>query len=195
MSGESLPTADNAVAELLLWVGMRGLVERGDFERRWSAAKLKRQLIDEGLLQLDGEFVFLTAEGDADLTTRLRQLAAGLPGLDTFFADFEALDKEFKLLATDWQQVRPRAEDDPDGLMSVVERWIALDRRFQDAIERSPAAAQLLAEYVPLLQAARGGFEAGDWDRLTGIGENSYHSVWYAVHEVLLRSLGKERTE
>jgi hypothetical protein len=195
-SGKGLAGSAGEVADLLLWVGMRGFVDRSELERRGSAADLLPQLVAEGLLQLDGEFVLLTIEGDNDLTVRLRRLAAvDLTGLAAFFSRFEGMDKELKFLATDWQSVRPRAEDDPDALMRIVEGWIALDGRLQAAVADSAAAARLLATYVQLLSAARRAFDDGDWDRFTGIGENSYHSAWYAMHEVLLRALGKERTE
>ncbi len=195
-SGKGLAGTAGEVADLLLWVGMRGFVDRSELERRGSAAELLPQLVAEGLLQFDGDFVLLTPEGDSDLTVRLRRLAAfDLAGLGAFFSRFDEMDKELKFLATDWQNIRPGAEDDPDALMRVVEGWIALDGRIQAAVAGSAAAAQLLAAYVQLLSAARRGFDDGDWDRFTGIGENSYHSAWYAIHEVLLRALGKERTE
>jgi hypothetical protein len=193
MSSNGLMEADRIVAQLLLWVGMRGFVERSDLERRWSAAEPLPRLADEGLLQIDGEFVFLTPEGDAELTDLLRRLMGGDLGLDTFFTTFEEMDRELKQLATDWQSIREQADEDPDGLMNVVERWVELDGRLRKAVALSPAAAQVLAAYLPVLEAARQAFDDGAWDRFTGVREDSYHSVWYAMHEVLLRALGKAR--
>jgi hypothetical protein len=195
-SGEGVAATAREVADLLLWVGMRGFVERSELERRGTVAELLPRLVADGLLQLDGEFVLLTPEGDSDLTVRLRQLAeVDLTGLGAFFSRFEEMDKELKFLATDWQNIRPRAEEDPDALMTIVERWIALDGKLKTAVAESPSATRLLAAYVQLLSAARRGFDDGDWDRFTGIGEDSYHSAWFAMHEVLLRALGVERTK
>jgi len=193
-SGEGVGATAQEVADLLLWIGMRGFVDRSELERRGAAAELLPRLVADGLLQLDGEFVLLTPEGDSDLTIRLRRLAeVDQTGLGAFFSRFEEMDKELKFLATDWQNIRPRAEDDPDALMTVVERWIALHGRLKVAVAGSSSAARLLAARVELLSAARRGFDDGDWDRFTGIGEDSYHSAWFAMHEVLLRALGMER--
>lgn len=194
-SGEGLVEGDRDLASLLLWVGIRGLVERGDLERRWPAARPLPRLADDGLLQLDGEFVLLTPKGDAELTARLRRSAAGeVAGLARFFTAFEEMDREFKLLATDWQSLRPRVNEDPDALMGVLEGWAALDGRLREAVAGSPAANRLLAAYLPPLEAARRAFDDGDWDMFTGVGEQSYHSVWYLIHETLLRALARERT-
>jgi hypothetical protein len=195
LSGERLVEGDRDLAALLLWVGVRGFVERGDLERRWPAARPLPRLANDGLLQLDGEFVLLTPKGDAELTAGLRRSAAGdVAGLARFFTAFAEMDLELKQLATDWQSLRPRVADDPDALMGVIERWAALDGRLREAVAGSSAANRLLAAYLPPLEAARSAFDGGDWNMFTGVGEDSYHSIWYLMHETLLRALARERT-
>jgi hypothetical protein len=195
LSGERLVEGDGDLAALLLWVGVRGFVERGDLERRWPAARPLPRLANDGLLQLDGEFVLLTPKGDAELTARLRRSAAGdVAGLAGFFNAFEEMDLELKQLATDWQSLRPLVDEDPDALMGIIERWAALDGRLREAVAGSSGANRLLAAYLPPLEAARSAFDGGHWDMFTGVGEDSYHSIWYLMHETLLRALARERT-
>ena len=181
-------------ADILLWIGMKGLADATELHERWRAEKVK-ELVTEDLLQVDGDFALLTPAGEAFLTARLHDRAGGnIAELELFLSQFEEMDAQFKALATEWQRLRSNADDDPDALMRVVERWTELDQRVQRAVVDSPPASALLAAFLPSLTNARHSFNEGDWDSFTGVGEGSYHSLWFAIHEVLLRALGRQRT-
>lgn len=188
------PTADDRVHELLLWVAVRGFVDRHELELRWEAAAPLPRLVDAGLLQLDGQFVLVTPSGESELSAALESLVGkDRVGLETFYTTFEELDRELKALATEWQELRSRPEEDPDRAVDVAERLAELDLQLREAVALSSAAERLLGSHLPLLDSARQAFEGGDWDSLTGVAEDSYHSAWYAMHETLLRALGKQR--
>jgi hypothetical protein len=188
------PAVEDQVQELLLWVAVRGFVDQHELQVRWEHAPPIPRLVETGLLQMDGEFVLVTPAGESQLSAGLESLVGDdRVGLDSFYTAFEELDRELKALATEWQELRSRPDEDPDRVVDVAERWAEVDRQLRQAMSHSSAAGRLLGSYLPLLRSARQGFEDGDWDRLTGVSEDSYHSAWYAMHETLLRALGKQR--
>jgi hypothetical protein len=185
---------DDRVQELLLWMAVRGFVDRRELQTRWEHAAPIPRLVEAGLLEEDGEFVLVTPTGESRLSAALESLVGqDRVGLEGFYTAFEELDREFKALATEWQGLRSRPEEDPDRVVDVAERLAQLDQQLRQAVSLSSAAGRLLGSYLPLLDGARQAFEVGDWDRLTGVAEDSYHSAWYAMHETLLRALGKQR--
>ncbi|MBJ7600982.1 MAG: hypothetical protein DLM67_18330 [Candidatus Nephthysia bennettiae] len=194
-SGKPASAALNdQVRELLLWVAVRGFVDKYELQMRWEHAAPIRHLVEVGLLGVDGGFVLVTPRGESQLSAALESLVGkDRVGLEGFYTAFEELDRELKALATEWQELRARPEEDPDRVVDVAERWAELDQQLRRAVVLSSAAGRLLGSYLPLLDSARQAFEGGDWDRLTGVAEDSYHSAWYAMHETLLRALGKQR--
>ena len=53
----------------------------------------------------------------------------------------------------------------------------------------------LLERYLHRLDAAYDNVLAGDLDYLSGARVDSYHTVWFELHEDLLRMLGRAREE
>lgn len=188
-----------AVTELLLRVMTRGVIDRAT-ARAWSGGldiddRAISMLVAEGVLAEDDEFLYVTEAGDQRLT---RGLCAQVPpgdsdALAAFADEFTALDTTVKVALTAWQLAQ--RENDPQGQLAAVEQWLDADRRLQEAADRSGVATRLFGRYLDRLEDARQAVLAGQTEQLSGAGENSYHSTWFLLHEILLRSLGRERRE
>ena len=60
-------------------------------------------------------------------------------------------------------------------------------------IDRLAGCLERFDRYGPRLQAAVAKIEAGDLDWFTRPLIDSYHTVWFELHEDLLSTLGRER--
>ncbi|WP_448388363.1 PEP-utilizing enzyme [Microbacterium aurum] len=104
----------------------------------------------------------------------------------TEYERFLAPNAEFKQLASDWQagrneDTRARLDAVHSAVLSVLGGLSSTDSRFD--------------RYAVRLSAAADRFRSGDDDALTKPLTDSYHDVWMELHEDLLATTGKERTE
>ena len=183
-----------AATDLLLTIMTKGVVE----SRAWSEGAhghLVSTLVAEGALAEDQGFLYLTDVGDERLSHSLQAQVTpeDHDGLAAFADEFTSLDAEVKAALTAWQ--RAQRDSDPDGQVAAIERWLDADRRLADAADRSGAVRRSFGRYLDRLQEARESVLAGQPDRLSGADDNSYHNLWFLLHEVLLRSLGRKRRE
>ena len=183
-----------AATDLLLTIMTTGVVE----SRAWSEGahrQLVSTLVAEGALAEDQGFLYLTDMGDERLSHSLQAQVTpeDHDGLAAFADEFTSLDAEVKAALTAWQ--RAQRDNDPDGQVGAIERWLDADRRLADAADRSEAVRRSFGRYLDRLQEARESVLAGQPDRLAGADDNSYHNLWFLLHEVLLRSLGRKRRE
>lgn len=136
-----------------------------------------------------------------------RLLAAELDGrgaraaVEGAYSRFLGLNGELLSICTDWQVVEIDGEavlndhDDPDRDEAVLGR---LDRLHRDAVpvtDDLAATLERFAGYTGRLAAARERVRAGEHDWLTKPMIDSYHTVWFELHEDLLATLGRERSQ
>jgi hypothetical protein len=183
--------------ELLLRILMRGVVD-ADSARKISAeagldAAALDHLIAAGALTDDEGFLYLTEAGDHRLTEDLHaRLGPGEESSLAAFADeFSVLDVELKSAITAWQ--RAISEEDPDRQVEAAERWLDTDSRLREATERAQVPARVFGSCLARLESARQRVLDGHPDELSGPQDTSYHSVWFLLHEMLLRTLKRER--
>jgi hypothetical protein len=114
---------------------------------------------------------------------------------------FEAVNKELKRLITDWQTIEvggqrvandhsDRAHDE-----AIIDRLGDLHERVDAALEALAAGLPRLSIYAKKLLAALEKAEDGEIEWVSGAKIESYHTVWFELHEDLLRILGRERGE
>ena len=130
---------------------------------------------------------------DADVERALGSGAA--------YERFERINRELLRLFTDWQMMPaggervPNDHSDPDYDRDIVDRLGALHERALKPLERFQALDPRLGEYIRRLESAYDKVLAGDHDWVSGARIDSYHTVWFELHEDLLRMLGREREE
>lgn len=118
------------------------------------------------------------------------------------YRDFLGLNTTMLGVCTDWQlRRRPDGSQpindhtDPDYDASVIARLHEVDDAVQPVCARLAAALDRYAGYGRRLAEARRRLDDGDTDWFTKPVIDSYHTVWFELHEDLLCTLGIERSK
>lgn len=141
-----------------------------------------------------------TAEGrtlHAELVVRELEESGARPDVDAGYRRFLGLNDVLKQVCTTWQLRDGELNDHTDP---AYDRKV-IDDLLQVHLEIEPVSRDLhqaLERYLPyggrLARAARR-VDAGDHDWFTGVTIDSYHTVWFQLHEDLLVTLGIDRSE
>ncbi len=140
------------------------------------------------------------AEGERLLALQLD--AAGCrEELEAVYSDFLPLNAEVLEVCTDWQVVRrdggssPNDHSDPAHDRSVLERLGDLHHRTRPLLARATALLERFGGYEPRLATALDHTLAGRTEWFTRPTIDSYHTVWFELHEDLLATLGRRRSD
>lgn len=115
------------------------------------------------------------------------------------YARFERINTELKHLITDWQMVdvgaqkvrNDHANQDYDA--RVLDRLGDLHERTTPILTAMSQRVPRLGIYQRKLENALERAEAGATQWVSDAKLESYHTVWFEMHEDLLRILGRER--
>lgn len=138
---------------------------------------------------------------DAKLCSKELGEGALRHSIQTLYESFLRLNSEVLEICTDWQLYRrpgtealvPNTHDDADYDATVVLRLGDVDQLAQPICEELGSHLSRLRKYGPRLAFARERVEAQFYDWLTKPTIDSYHSVWFQLHEDLLATLGIAR--
>jgi hypothetical protein len=117
------------------------------------------------------------------------------------YARSERINRELLQLFTEWQmmpvgkETMPNDHSDPAYDDRIIDRLGALHERAERPLQDFAALEPRFREYVRRLDAAYDKTLAGQHDFVSGAKVDSYHTVWFELHEDLLRTLGREREE
>jgi len=114
----------------------------------------------------------------------------------TLYEEFDAPNGALKALMTRWQL---KADDVPndhgdaeyDG--AVIDDLVRLDAKFQPLLSRVVAAVPRLGHYPDRLCTALTRVRAGDHSWFARPLVDSYHTVWFELHEELIGLAGLSR--
>ncbi|MGF1667300.1 MAG: transcriptional regulator [Acidimicrobiia bacterium] len=163
-----------------------------------------RALTERGLLsRLEGVFGGwgLTDEGrvaDADWVLAELEAADARGDVEAAYGEFLGLNPKLLQICSDWQMLTVAGTSilndhrDPDYDAGVVDRLIKLDRSAQRILESLCGRLSRFGSYRNRLTANLERVMAGETDRLAD-NLDSYHTVWFHLHEDLLATLGRER--
>jgi hypothetical protein len=124
------------------------------------------------------------------------------PAATEAYERFERINRKLLELFTDWQMV-PAAggeriandHSDADYDAGIVDRLGDQHERAEKVLDSFAELAPRLSIYKERLDAAYDKVLAGDHDWVSAVRIDSYHTVWFELHEDLLRMLGREREE
>jgi len=131
--------------------------------------------------------VYADARADGDLTAAYER--------------FEKVNTELLALFTDWQtmdaggQRVPNDHSDPDYDRGIIDRLGRLHERAERVVGACADSQPRLRRHLERLEEAYDKVLAGDIDYVSGVRIDSYHTVWFELHEDLLRMLGRTRQE
>jgi hypothetical protein len=124
------------------------------------------------------------------------------PAATETYERFEKINRELLSLFTDWQMVPsaggervPNDHSDADYDTGVIDRLGAQHERAERVLDSFAALEPRLGLYKERLDEAYDKALAGEQEWVSGARIDSYHTVWFELHEDLLRMLGREREE
>jgi len=159
------------------------------------------RLTESGLL-VDGATLRISPRGRARLETLLDEERQGIDSaaMAAAYHEFRSVNTDFKALATDWQlkggpEGRPNAHDDAEYDAAVLTRLDEVHARVVPIIEAAATQLPRLNAYPAKLLAALDKVKAGETAWLTQPLIDSYHTVWFELHEELIGAVGLTREE
>ncbi len=188
---------------LLQAVRLRGRVRAADLaatldEDAAAVDSTVRELTEAGLL-VDGSTVRLSPAGRARLTELLADERGSID--DESFArtydEFRSVNREFKSLVSQWQlrDGEPNDHADADYDAAVLSRLDDVHRSVLPILASASAQLPRLDAYSAKLSAALDKIHAGDAVWLARPMIDSYHTVWFELHEELIGAAGLTRED
>ncbi|HET7443244.1 MAG TPA: hypothetical protein VFJ57_01155 [Solirubrobacterales bacterium] len=123
------------------------------------------------------------------------------PAATETYERFERINRELLSLFTDWQMMPaggervPNDHSDSDYDAEIIDRLGAQHERAEKVLDGFAALDPRLGVHKQRLDDAYDKVLAGEIDWVSGARIDSYHTVWFELHEDLLRMLGREREE
>jgi pyruvate,water dikinase len=137
--------------------------------------------------ELRGAYVLAPAARER-LEALLAEERAGVDAdeVQGLYDEFTAVNADFKALAHDWQESHQQ---------SVLDRLGDIHARVTPVVDRLGELVPRLAPYSTRLAAALARVQAGDSDWLLKPLIDSYHTVWFELHEELISLCGLTRLD
>lgn len=156
------------------------------------------QLTTAGLL-VHNKTLRLSPEGRERLNVLLAEERSGIDQsvLAKSYDDFRTVNNTFKALVSDWQirDGQPNPHDDADYDAGVLGRLDGVHEQVLPIIAVVTTLVPRLSSYGQKLDAALAKVKAGDTIWLARPIIDSYHTVWFELHEELIAASGLTREE
>lgn len=168
-----------------------------------AKATMEAAVLSGRIIDVDGRYM-LSSAGHMIVTAEYSRFYADLRNDTKFVAayeQFELINNDLKQLITQWQTVEiggkrvANDHSDADYDDKVIGRLGDLHERFEPALDALVAGDSRFALYKIALTEALEKAEDGDTAWVSDARTASYHTVWFELHEDLLRVLGHERQE
>jgi hypothetical protein len=118
-----------------------------------------------------------------------------LAAVRELYEEFTAVNQDFKQLATDWQIRDGEPNDHSDAAydQAVIDRLPDIHARVTPIVDGVAELAPRLTPYRSRLAVALERVQAGDHAWLLKPLIDSYHTVWFELHEELISLAGLSR--
>ena len=168
-----------------------------------AEVELARAIANGRIAEVGGKYL-LTPAGQMILMGEYSRFYADLrrdQGFGAAYARFELINRDLKQLVTDWQTLEvggQRIANDHTNRAHdarIIDRLGALHERFEPVLKSLTAAVPRMQHYERGLVHALERAEAGDGTWVSEVKIDSYHTLWFELHEELLRLIGRQREE
>ncbi|MDT5085745.1 MAG: hypothetical protein QOJ61_2788 [Mycobacterium sp.] len=179
-------------------VRLKGRVSRDDLAATLGGdfVDVVDRLVGSGLL-LDGPTLRLSPEGRGRLEGLLADERSHVDAaaVSAAYSEFRSVNAEFKTLVTDWQlkDGRPNTHDDTRYDAAVLARLDVVHGRVTPIMAAAAAQLPRLNRYSVKLRTALNNIHAGETMWLARPLIDSYHTVWFELHEELILAAGRTR--
>jgi hypothetical protein len=187
---------------------MRGFGEPGPIA---AVVGLDEDVVADNLAKLQAEDLVLRRDGrlagwalnplGREEQERLAQLDLAAAGAGAVVREgyerFLAVNAELLGVCTDWQVRDGAPNDHTDAAYdaAVIGRLRAIDEAIRPVVADLAEALDRYGHYAQRFAAALARLEAGELEWFTKPLIDSYHTVWFELHEDLLSTLGLERSK
>jgi len=188
---------------LLQAVRLKGRVRHADIaatldDDEAAVDSAVKELTEAGLL-MEGKTLRLSPDGRARLTELLADERRGLDA-EAFakaYDEFRGVNREFKSLISQWQlrHGEPNDHGDADYDAAVLGRLDGVHQAVLPILASATLQLPRLDAYPAKLSAALEKVHAGDTTWLTRPIIDSYHTVWFELHEELIGAAGLTRED
>lgn len=153
-------------------------------------------LIGAGLL-VEGKALRLSPHGRDRLNALLAQERSGIDqtALEQSYGDFRTVNHEFKDLVAAWQlrNGQPNLHDDADYDATILDRLDGVHQQVSPVLAAVASLLPRLGAYAAKLDSALAKVKAGDTTWFARPIIDSYHTVWFELHEELIGASGLTR--
>lgn len=141
-----------------------------------------------------------TTEGrtiHAEMIIQQLDMIGGREVIDSGYRRFLGLNDQLKQVCTDWQLRDGELNDhsDPAYDRKVIDDLLEVHVEVEPVTGHLSAALARYSRYTDRLTRAARKVDAGEHGWFTGVTIDSYHTVWFQLHEDLLVTLGIDRSE
>jgi hypothetical protein len=166
-------------------------------------AELLRLVEAKRVVEARGKYLLAPAARmalDAEYSPLYEDVRAN-PDFVSGYETFERLNPSLKALVTDWQTVAVRGESVPNDHADkayddkIIARLGDLHDKVEVALDRMARSLPRLSIYRDKLGAALEKAEDGALEWVSDAKIESYHTLWFELHEDLLRLMRRERQE
>jgi hypothetical protein len=187
--------------KVLQAIRLKGRVNPADvaatlYEDPRRVAATIAELTAAGLL-IEAKIVRISPDGHERLNTLLAEERSGIDtaAITAAYHDFRVVNTEFKALVSDWQlkDGEPNTHGDADYDAAVLHRLDGIHHRVVPIIAAAALQVARLSAYRDKLAAALEKVKAGETSWLTRPIADSYHTVWFELHEELILAAGLTR--
>lgn len=191
------PVSASGSAELtvLQAVRLKGRIGRPELTDKVGdgPAAVVDELVVSGLL-VEAAALRLTAAGRERLGELLaaERATVDAAAAGDVYDDFSAINADFKPAISQWQLSRTLEASSPADA-AVLARVAELHTAVVPVIAAAGGLVPRLAAYADLLETALGRATAGDMAWLSRPIIDSYHTVWFELHEELIGLAGRTR--
>lgn len=146
---------------------------------------------------IEGKTLRISPEGRTRLSELLaaEREKANHAAVEAAYDNFRSVNADFKAVVADWQlkNGEPNAHDDLEYDSAVLARVAEVHERVLPITAAIAAEVPRLAAYSDKLTAALAKVQSGDTTWLTRPIIDSYHTVWFELHEELILAAGLTR--
>ena len=154
-------------------------------------------LVDAGLADLAKLGLRLTPAGRAaaDSAWEDERSVSDIDALEEVHTAFLALNSTFKALVADWQLRAGIPNDHGNAVYdaAIVTRLANVDSKLAVVLAQAVALLPRLARYAPAFSHALARLSAGEARWMAAPIIDSYHTLWFELHEELIRLTGRTR--
>jgi hypothetical protein len=167
-------------------------------EQETTVAEAVNKLGEAGLLT-EGKLVRLSPAGRDRLTELLADERRCIDG-EAFaraYDEFRSVNGEFKALVSEWQlrDGEPNDHGDAEYDAAILGRLDGVHSSVLPILAMAAKQLPRLTAYAAKLSAAQQQIQAGDTTWFTRPIVDSYHTVWFELHEELIGAAGLTRED